>query len=90
MLNWSATDIVSLAAVIGAAVALINYTNKAFLWLHKTSQQAEDLKAVKEEQRVLCVAVSACLDGLIQLGANHEVPKAKQALDDYIRSQAHK
>ena len=87
---WSATDIVSLAAVIGAAVALINYTNKAFLWLHKTSQQAEDLKAVKEEQRVLCVAVSACLDGLIQLGANHEVPKAKQALDDYIRSQAHK
>ena len=41
---WSATDIVSLAAVIGAAVALINYTNKAFLWLHKTSQQAEDLK----------------------------------------------
>ncbi len=90
MLNWSATDIVSLAAVIGAAVALINYTNKAFLWLHKTSQQAEDLKAVKEEQRVLCVAVSACLDGLIQLGANHEVPKAKKALDDYIRSQAHK
>ena len=87
---WSATDIVSLAAVIGAAVALINYTNKAFLWLHKTSQQAEDLKAVKEEQRVLCVAVSACLDGLIQLGANHEVPKAKKALDDYIRSQAHK
>ena len=87
---WTATDIVSLAAVIGAAVALINYTNKAFLWLHKTSQQAEDLKAVKEEQRVLCVAVSACLDGLIQLGANHEVPKAKQALDDYIRSQAHR
>ena len=90
MLNWSATDIVSLAAVIGAAVALINYTNKAFLWLHKTSQQAEDLKAVKEEQRVLCVAVSACLDGLIQLGANHEVPKAKKALDDYIRGQAHR
>ena len=87
---WTATDIVSLAAVIGAAVALINYTNKEFLWLHKTSQQAEDLKAVKEEQRVLCVAVSACLDGLIQLGANHEVPKAKKALDDYIRSQAHR
>ena len=87
---WSATDIISLAAVVGAAVALINYTNRAFLWLHKTLQQTEDLKAVKEEQRVLCIAVSACLDGLIQLGANHEVPKAKKALDDYIRSQAHK
>ena len=87
---WNATDIISLAAVVGAAVALINYTNRAFLWLHKTTQQAEDLKSVKEEQRVLCIAVSACLDGLIQLGANHEVPKAKIALDDYITSQAHK
>ena len=28
--------------------------------------------------------------GLIQLGANHNVPKAKQALDDYIHGQAHK
>ena len=89
-LTWNATDIISLAAVVGAAVALINYTNKAFLWLHKTSQQTEDLKAVKEEQRIMSVALSACLDGLMQLGANHEVPKAKTALDDYIRSQAHR
>ena len=87
---WTATDIVSLAAVVGAAVALINYTNKAFMWLHKTASQVEDLKAVKEEQRILCIAISACLDGLIQLGANHEVPKAKKALDDYITGQAHK
>jgi hypothetical protein len=87
---WSATDIISLAAVVGAAVALINYTNRAFLWLHKNTQQAEDLKAVKEEQRILCIGLSACLDGLIQLGANHEVPKAKKALDDYLTSQAHK
>ena len=86
----NATDIISLAAVVGAAVALINYTNRAFLWLHKASQQQEDLKAVKEEQRIMSIALSACLDGLLQLGANHEVPKAKKALDDYIRSQAHK
>ena len=89
-MNWSTADIISLAAVISASIALINYTNRAFLWLHRTTQQAEDLKAVKEEQRILCVAVSACLDGLIQLGANHEVPKAKKALDDYITGQAHK
>ncbi len=87
---WTATDIISLAAVVGAAVALINYTNKAFLWLHKTSQQAEDLKTVKEEQRIMSIALSACLDGLLQLGANHNVPKAKKALDDYITNQAHK
>ena len=89
-MTWNATDIISLAAVVGAAVALINYTSRVFLWMFKTTQQQGDLKAVKEEQRIMSVALSACLDGLIQLGANHEVPKAKKELDDYIRSQAHK
>ena len=89
-MTWNATDIISLAAVVGAAMALINYTNRVFLWLHRMTKQGEKIKEVKEEQRVICIAVSACLDGLIQLGANHEVPKAKQTLDDYIRSQAHR
>ena len=89
-MTWNANDIISLAAVVGAAVALINYTNRVFLWLHRMTKQGEAIKEVKEEQRVICIAVSACLDGLVQLGANHEVPKAKQTLDDYIRSQAHK
>ena len=89
-MTWSTADIISLAALISASIALINYTNKAFLWLHRNTQQQEDLKSVKEEQRILCIAVSACLDGLIQLGANHEVPKAKKALDDYITGQAHR
>ncbi len=71
-------------------MALISYTNRVFLWLHRMTRQGEEMKEVKDEQHVLYIAVSACLDGLIQLGANHEVPKAKQALDDYIRSQAHK
>ena len=89
-MTWNATDIITLAAIVGAAVALINYTNRAFIWLHKTTQQADDLKTVKEEQRIMSIALSACLDGLMQLGANHEVPKAKKELDDYIRSQAHR
>ena len=89
-MSWSTADIISLAAVVGAAVALINYTSRVFLWMYKTTQQQEDLKAVKEEQRIMSIALSACLDGLMQLGANHEVPKAKTALDDYIRSQAHR
>ena len=60
-MNWNATDIISLAAVVGAAVALINYTNRVFLWLHRNARQEEDLKAVKEEQRIMSIALSACL-----------------------------
>ena len=87
---WDAADVISLAALIGAAACLIGYMNRVFTWMYKNTHQQEDLKAVKEEQRILCLGLSACLDGLIQLGANHEVPKAKKALDDYINSQAHR
>ncbi len=84
------SDIISLAALIAALLALVGYYNKIFLWVQKRDRAEAEMKAMKEEQRVLCVALSACLDGLIQLGANHEVPKAKKELDNYIRSQAHK
>lgn len=53
-------------------------------------QHAEDVKHINEENRLICQALSACLDGLIQLGANHDVPKAKAKLDEYLNMQAHK
>ena len=34
-------------------------------------------------------ALQACLDGLEQLGANHNVPEAKDKLSKYINQQAH-
>lgn len=49
-----------------------------------------DMARVKEENRLLCTGLSACLDGLMQLGANSVVPNAKKELDDYLNSQAHK
>ena len=45
---------------------------------------------MKEENTMLCYTMSACLDGLIQLGANHAVPTAKDKLDKYLNKQAHK
>ena len=35
-------------------------------------------------------ALSACLDGLTQLGANHAVTAEKEKLDKYLIEQAHK
>ena len=49
-----------------------------------------DIAASKEERTLVVYALSACLDGLQQLGANHTVPKAKDKLDKYINKQAHK
>ncbi len=55
----------------------------------KQEKQDAEIKAIKEEQRVMCKGVLACLDGLEQLGCNHSVPKAKEALENHINEVAH-
>lgn len=52
--------------------------------------QDNAIERLKDENCLICFALSACLDGLEQLGANHTVPKAKDKLDKYINQQAHK
>lgn len=53
------------------------------------AQHEEDIKHLKKENALVCFALSACLDGLQQLGANHTVPIAKEKLDKYLNEQAH-
>ncbi len=84
------SDIISLAALVAALLALVGYYNRLFLWVHHQREQDDDIQAIKAEQRILCVALAACLDGLEQLGANHSVPKAKAELLAHIQKQAHK
>ena len=49
----------------------------------------ELIAKIKEENTLICFALSACLDGLQQLGANHSVPVAKDKLDKYLNQKAH-
>ena len=48
-----------------------------------------DVQRIKDENCLICFGLSACLDGLQQLGANHTVPVAKDKLDKYLNQQAH-
>ena len=48
-----------------------------------------DLQQVNEENTMTCYALSACLNGLQQLGANGEVPIAKDKLDKFLNQKAH-
>lgn len=89
MLTITPQNLITAAAVIAAAVAIFGYYNKAYRWYQKQEQQDKDIKAIKREQTMVVYALSACLDGLGQLGANHVVPVAKEKLDKYINQQAH-
>lgn len=86
----NAQTIITLAAVIGALGAIFGVIFAVYKWYLKQEKQDQDIARIKEENTLIVFALSACLDGLQQLGANHTVPAAKDKLDKYINQQAHK
>ncbi len=90
MISFNPTDLVATVAAIAAILTLMGYIHRLMKWFEHDREQDAAMKAVKDEQRILCVALAACLDGLEQLGANHSVTRAKKELIDHIQKQAHK
>ena len=86
----SADTIITIAAVIGALGVIFGVVFAVYRWYLKQEKQDKDIAHMKEEDTLIVFALSACLDGLQQLGANHTVPIAKDKLDKYINQRAHK
>lgn len=87
VITWD--GILTAGAVLTASGTVIGLAAKVIKWIKKTTENAEDIRHIKKENALLCYAMSACLDGLMQLGANHTVPLAKDKLDKHLNLQAH-
>lgn len=85
----TAQGIITAGAVIAAIIAIVKYYNKVYDLVKHQKDQDSDIKAIKREQTLMVYSMQACLDGLMQLGANHAVPEAKDKLSKYINQQAH-
>lgn len=83
------SSIITLASLVTAIGAIFAVIFKVHKWFLNQEQQDKEIKNLKEEQRIICTGVLACLDGLEQLGCNHSVPKAKATLEEHINKQAH-
>ena len=86
----NADTIITAAAIITALGVIFGVVFAVYRWYLKHEKQDKDTARIKEEDTLIVFALSACLDGLQQLGANHTVPIAKDKLDKYINQQAHK
>ena len=97
-IDWQ--TIITAGAVVSALGVLIGIVlkwHKRYLMQVEQGEEIASLKEhheadvhrIKEENCLICFALSACLDGLQQLGANHTVPIAKDKLDKYLNQQAH-
>lgn len=80
----------TVAELISAVTVIFGVIFACYRWYLKQNKQDEDIKAMKEENTLICFALRACLDGLEQLGANHTVPVAKEKLEKYLNISAHR
>ena len=92
--------IITIGGLITAIGLIIGVFIKAHNWYIEQEQQGKEIKelrnlhnsdmnSVAEETELICYALSACLDGLQQLGCNHTVPDAKLKLDTFLNNKAH-
>lgn len=79
----TASLITAVSAIIGLFVAVHN-------WVLRQKKQDTDIENLKKENVIVIYALSACLDGLKQLGTDGAVDKAKKDIDKYLNEQAHK
>lgn len=97
-IDWN--TIILIGGGVSAIGLLLGILAKVYKWYLKQNEQdnkidklkkchEDDVRRIKEENCLICFALSACLDGLQQLGANHTVPVAKEKLDKYLNQQAH-
>lgn len=95
-----ADAIIRAAAVLGAISAIAAFLYKFFKWLDNQTEQdkklmdlktqhEKDIQSIHDEQCVMCWALLATLDGLIQQGANGEVTKAYKRLEKHLNQKAH-
>lgn len=82
-------SLITAAAVLSAILALGGAALAIYRWFLRQNKQNDEIQKIKSENTLLCYGIAAALDGLIQLGANHNVTIAKDKLDKHLNQQAH-
>lgn len=86
-ITWD--TIITAGSVVGAIISTLVVVLKVHKWYLRQQKQDKEIARMKKENKLICEGLSACLDGLGQLGANHTVPLVKKKLDDHLNEEAH-
>ncbi len=82
--------IIIVASVITALGTIIGCFTAIHKWILRQNKQDEDIKSIKEEQKILTTGVLACLKGLKEQGCDGPVTKAIDDIEAHINQNAHK
>ena len=82
--------IIIIASVITALGTIIACFTTIHKWILRQNKQDDDIKSIKEEQKVLTTGVLACLKGLKEQGCDGPVTEAIISIEDHLNKEAHK
>lgn len=79
-----------LAEILGAGAVVFGAVFAVHKWVLKQNHQDTEIKALKEEQTVICYGVLAALKGLKERGCNGPVTQAINEMEKHLNKKAHK
>ena len=82
--------IIIIASVITALGTIIGCFTTIHKWVLRQNKQDDDIKSIKEEQKVLTTGVLACLKGLKEQGCDGPVTEAILQIENHLNKEAHK
>lgn len=82
--------IITIASVITAVGVIIGCFATIHKWVLRQNKQDDDIKSIKEEQKILTTGVLACLKGLKEQGCDGPVTTAIVEIEEHLNKEAHK
>lgn len=97
-LTWQ--TLITAAAVLAAATALVVAFAKLVRWVDAQKEQSKDIEkleaahnadmnTIKQEQTLLVYGILACLKGLKEQGCNGPVTEAVNRIEKHLNQKAH-
>ena len=81
--------IIKAASLLGALVALIGAIIAVYKVYDSNRKQTEVIKAMQEEQTLICYGLRGALQGLIEQGCDGPCKDALNLLDKHLNKEAH-
>ena len=79
--------VASVITALGTIIACFTAIHK---WVLRQNKQDDDIRSIKEEQKILTTGVLACLKGLKEQGCDGPVTIAITEIEDHLNKEAHK
>ena len=78
------------AEIMGALTVVLGGIFALYKWVLRQNKKDTEIKALKEEQTVICYGVLAALKGLREQGCNGPVTEAINKIAKHLNVQAHR